>query len=90
MEKYYDEKSLNFVEADRSLLLIRILLDEGHTYKQICQILNDTGVLTITGRPWQVTNLKILIFKLRHKVSSFYARSQKKAGLVIEPLGAAA
>lgn len=88
MEKYYDEKSLNFVESDKSLWRIRTLLEDCLTYREICQILNDEKYLTITGKPWQVTNLKILIYKLRHKVSSFYARSQKKAGLVIEPLAA--
>lgn len=89
-KKWCDEKSLNMVEADRSLWRIRMLLEDGLTYKQICQVLNDEKILTIKGRPWSPQNLKILIFRLRHKASSFYARSQRKAGLVIEPLEVAA
>lgn len=90
MEKWKEENSLNMVEADRSLWRIKGLLEDGLTYREICQVLNDEKILTIKGRPWSPQNLKILIFRLRHKASSFYARSQRKAGLVIEPVGAAA
>ena len=84
--KWISEASLNMVEADRSLWRIKNLLDEGYTYREICQTLNDDGILTIKGKAWSPQNLKILIFRLRHKASSYYARSQKKAGLVILPL----
>ena len=90
MEKWKEEKSLNLVEADRSLWRIKGLLEDGLTYREICQVLNDEKILTIKGKAWSPQNLKILIFRLRHKARSFYARSQKKAGLVIEPVGAAA
>jgi hypothetical protein len=35
---------------------------------------------------WTVQNLKILVFRLRHKCSSWYAISQRRANLQIEPL----
>lgn len=90
MEKWKEESSLNMVEADRSLWRIKILLEQGLTYREICQVLNDEDIRTIKNRSWTPQNLKVLIFRLRHAARSFYARSQRKVGLVIEPVGAAA
>lgn len=83
----HDSKTLNQIAADKSIKRIKSLLAEGCSYREICDTLTAEGYLTIKGKPWQVTNLKVLLFRLRHQWASFYGLSQRRAGLV---LGAAA
>ena len=85
-KKWNEEASLNQLEADRALWRIKTLVEQGLTYKQICQVLNDEGVLTIKNKAWTPQNLKILIYRLRHKARSFYAISQKRCGFEVEAL----
>lgn len=81
----YEPKPLNQTEADLALWRIKGLIEEGCRYEEICQILKREGYKTIRGREWTVTNLRIMIFRLRHKVRSFYAVSQRRIGFVPSP-----
>lgn len=77
-------KTLDQTAADKAIRRLKSLLAEGCTYREICDTLNQERYLTIKGKPWQVTNLKVLLFRLRHKWASFYALSQHRAGLKLE------
>ena len=77
-------KTLDQSAADKAIRRIKTLLAEGCTYKEIIDTLNAEGYKTIKGKQWQVTNLKVLLFRLRHKWASFYGLSQRRAGLVLE------
>lgn len=81
-----EEKHLNQKEADRALRRIKGLVEEGLSYRSIVETLELEGYRTISGKPWTVQNLKILVYRLRHKASSFYAISQKRCGFQIEAL----
>lgn len=85
-KKFIDEKYLDQVKADRALRRIKSLVEEGLSYRMICETLTQEGYLTISGKTWTVQNLKILIYRLRHKASSFYAISQKRCGFEVEEL----
>ena len=80
----HDPKTLNQTAADKALRRVKTLLAEGCTQKEICDTLNAEQYTTIKGKPWTVTNLKVLLFRLRHKWASFYGVSQRRAGLVLE------
>lgn len=82
-----ETKQINQVAADKAVRRIKTLLAEGCTRREICDTLNSEGYLTIKGKPWTVTNLTVMLYRLRHEWASFYGLSQRRAGLV---LGAAA
>jgi hypothetical protein len=81
-----DQKTLDQAQADRAIRRIKSLVEEGCRYAEICQILREEGYRTIKGQEWTVNNLRVLIFRLRHKARSFYAISQKRTGFVIDPI----
>lgn len=81
-----DERTLDQAQADRAIRRIKALVEEGLSYRTICETLAQESYLTISGKPWTVQNLKILIYRLRHKASSFYAISQKRCGFQVEAL----
>ena len=78
---YNKQTPLDQAKADRAIRRIKSLVNEGCRYGEICEILRQEGYRTIKGQEWTVNNLRILIFRLRHKVRSFYAISQKRTGL---------
>lgn len=77
-----EQKTLDQAEADLALWRIKGLIGEGYRYSEICQILKREGYVTIRGREWTVHNLRILIYRLRHEVRSFYAISQRRVGFM--------
>lgn len=78
----YEPNILNQSEADLALWRIKGLIEEGQRYAEICDVLQREGYKTIRGQQWTVSNLRILMFRLRHKVRSFYTRSQRRIGLM--------
>ena len=66
-------------EADRSLVRIRQLVNDGYTYEAMAKMLSTEGYLTIQGKSWTAVNLRQLIFKLRAKSPSWYALSARGA-----------
>lgn len=79
-----DDQVIDQAAADKALRRLKTLLAEGCGYREICSTLNAEGYLTIKGKPWTVTNLTVLLYRLRHKWATFYALSQRRAGLVLE------
>lgn len=79
-----ENQTLDQTAADKSIRRIKSLLAEGCTRREICDTLNSEGYITLKRKPWTVTNLKVLLYRLRHKWVSFYALSQRRAGLVLE------
>lgn len=82
---HIDQKALDQAQADRAIRRIKSLVDEGCRYAEICQILRQEGYKTIRGQDWTVNNLRILVFRLRHKVRSYYAISQRRTGFLASP-----
>lgn len=75
--------------ADRSVRRIKQLLTIGEmSQAEMVEILNDEGYLTLRLKPWTAVNLRQVIWKIRHQDRSWYLLSQRRAGLVIEPLDA--
>ena len=66
-------------QADRSLVRIRQLVNDGYTYEAMAKVLSAEGYLTIQGKPWTAVNLRQLMFKLRAKSPSWYAVSARVA-----------
>lgn len=81
-----ETKVLSQRDGDRSLRRIRGLLEEGCSYAEIVQILNEEKYLTLRLKSWTTVSLRQVIYKLRHSVSSFYGLSARRAGLLIKPL----
>jgi hypothetical protein len=81
-----DARTLNQKAADKALARLKQLLEEGCGYAECCDTMNSENYRTIKGKLWTVQNLKILVFRLRHKCASFYAISQRRANLQIEPI----
>jgi hypothetical protein len=66
-------------DADRSLVRIRQLFDEGFTYEAIAQTLALENYKTLRGRPWTALNVRQVISRLRGKKDSWYALSAIRA-----------
>jgi hypothetical protein len=75
-------KALNQADADRAIQRIKSLVQEGCRYSEICEVLRSEGYKTIKGQDWTENNLRVLMFRLRHKARSFYAISQRRTGFV--------
>ena len=71
-------------EADRSIRRIKELLEEGLSQNEIVATLNNEGFRTIREQLWSIVNLKQVLFRLRHSQKSWYALSQKRAGLQVQ------
>ena len=76
-----ENQTLDQAAADKAMRRIKTLLAEGCTHQEICDTLNSEGYLTIKHRLWNRNNLTVLLYRLRHKWASFYAVSQRRAGL---------
>ena len=72
--------------ADRSLVRIRQLVDDGYTYGAMALVLGQEGYQTIQGKPWTAVNLRQLVFRLRARASTWYAQSAQWARFVPHPL----
>lgn len=73
--------------ADRSIRRIKQLMLEGEmTQAEMVNTLNEEGYLTIRLKPWTNSNIRQVIWKLRHQEKSWYGLSSRRAGLVIEVL----
>ncbi|WP_119155714.1 recombinase family protein [Caldimonas tepidiphila] len=79
-----EQKTLNQAQADKAIRRIKTLIEEGCRYAEICETLNQEGYKTIKGCEWTVQNLKVMLYRLRHKWRSFYALSQKRAGFIVK------
>jgi len=72
--------------SDRSIRRIRQLMDEGISQIEMVDILNEENYRTIRGKAWTITNLKQVLFRLRHELKTWYGLSAKRAGLSVETL----
>lgn len=66
-------------DADRSIVRIRELVNEGYTYEAVAGILNEENYKTLRGKPWTALNVRQIIFKLRSRAASWYAVSARRA-----------
>lgn len=69
-------------EADRSMNRIRQLVSEKYSIRAIADILNAENYRTIRGRDWTALNVRQVLFKLRHKIATWYALSARRAGFM--------
>lgn len=81
---------LSQAASDRSIKRIKALLVEGISQNEMVEILNSEGYLTIRLKPWNTTNLRQVIFRIRHKLRSWYGLSARRAALVLPEVGASA
>lgn len=83
-----DIKPLNQKAADKAIMRIKSLLPEDLTYVEMCDILNEEGYRTIRNCEWTPINLRVVIYRLRHELASYYAVSAQRARLTRQVLAA--
>jgi IS30 family transposase len=81
------DEHLNQEEADRAIERIKSLTEEGCSHREICSVLGREGFKTIKGREWSVNNLRVCMHRLRYRRRTWYALSQRRAGLVVKAVG---
>jgi len=75
-----NKKLLSQADADRSIRRIKsLLLEDCYSYQEMVEILNRENYKTIRGAAWTRTNLAVVIFRIRHEESSWYALSSRRA-----------
>lgn len=73
--------------SDRSIRRIKELLEQDYTQNEIVDTLNREGFLTIRRKEWTITNLRQVLFRIRHELKSWYGLSSRRANFKV---GAAA
>lgn len=68
-------------DADRSIRRIKEMIAQGISQAEIVETLNSEGYRTIRLRPWNVNNLRQVLFKIRHELKSWYGLSGTRCGL---------
>lgn len=76
-------KPLDQAASDRSIRRIKQLMTEDMSYQEMANTLNREGYKTIRLLPWTALNIRQVVFKIRHKESSWYGLSAKRANLVV-------
>lgn len=69
--------------SDRSVRRIKQLLLDGMSQAEMVETLNREGYKTIRLQSWSVTNLKQVLFRLRHELKTWYGLSARRANLVV-------
>lgn len=73
-------------DADRSIRRIKSLLLENLTQAEMVETLNQEGYRTIRGARWTVINLRVVLFRMRHDLATWYGLSRKRANLSLAAL----
>lgn len=76
-----NDKTHSQQAADRSVRRIKELMQQGLSQSEMVEILNQEGYQTIRLRPWSVTNLKQILWRIRHELRSWYGLSSSRCGL---------
>lgn len=77
----HDDKTHDQRAADRSVRRIKELMQQGLSQGEMVETLNAEGYQTIRLRPWTVTNLRQILWRIRHELKSWYALSSSRCGL---------
>jgi uncharacterized protein YoaH (UPF0181 family) len=77
----HDDKTHNQQAADRSVRRIKELMQQGLSQSEMVATLNAEGYRTIRLRPWSVTNLRQILWRIRHDLRSWYGLSSSRCGL---------
>lgn len=86
MSAYANKPTLDQAASDRSIRRIKQLLAEEMSQIEMVETLNTEGYRTIRRQLWTVTNLKQVLFRLRHEMKTWYGLSAKRANLAMETL----
>jgi len=76
-----DEKNHDQRAADRSVRRIKELMQQGLSQSEMVETLNAEGYRTIRNCPWSVTNLKQVLWRIRHELRSWYGLASSRCGL---------
>ena len=86
--KYKPTTHHNQEWADKSVLRIKQLMNEGLTYQAMADVLNEEGLRTIRGRDWTAVNIRQVIYALRIEKNSWYGLAASRARFVPESVAA--
>lgn len=78
----YEKDSLHDQKAaDRSIRRIKEMIQLGMSQQEMIETLNAENYRTIRQKPWSMTNLRQVLWRLRHSLKSWYGLSGARCGL---------